>query len=98
MDKLIQVVQELYKAIMPRKYTWINAQIKFPNVDIPKGGSAYLFDNSNGSVDVQINNYNLGVGRSLSLGGDQNELDTTAYKITYPSNSGAIDLWYKKYN
>jgi len=97
MNDIVTVLQRIYNILFGRKYIWLNYQVKFPQVDIPKGGSAYLFDNSNGSVDVMVNNYNLGVGRSLSLGGDQNEIDGSTYKISYPSGTGSLDIWYKVY-
>jgi hypothetical protein len=38
---------------------------------------------NNGVATIQINNFNLVAGASLSIGGNENEIDTTVYQLNF---------------
>ena len=38
---------------------------------------------NNGASTIQINNFNLVAGASLSIGGNENEIDTTVYQLNF---------------
>jgi hypothetical protein len=51
---------------------------------------------NNGASTIQINSFNLVAGASLSIGGNENEIDTTVYQLNFNGNTNGNVAVIKK--
>jgi hypothetical protein len=67
--------------IMDRKFRIELYQYQ-QNTSIASNCNNITFIN-NGLTTIQINNFNLVAGASLSIGGNENEIDSTVYQLNF---------------
>lgn len=77
----------------------IKAYYKSGLIDSPINVNSTTFVN-NGTATCLINNvFLLGVGDTLKIEGNENEIDTTKYRLTFETGAGGmITVFTKQYN
>lgn len=79
-----------------RKFKWIAGTLNQPESQILAQDCNVIVFYNTGSIDCRIMGNLLVVGATLTLGGWQNEVDSSTYAIQWTSTSGGQLQYFRK--
>jgi hypothetical protein len=82
---------------MPNTKYKIDVQSYSTSIDIESNCNAITFYNS-GTIDAKINTIPLLAGQSLSIEGNNNEIDATVYHLDFGGNTTGVVFVIRKVN